>query len=361
MSNGSFRSAMFALLVLGVAAAGVAGAANGRSYGRHLQCPPVGLGLERHDGARDRLRHSSTAGACRAGPTTPWWASDNGTNISTLYSGIGAKAALTVAVPGGPTGTVFNGSATDFVGQPERARAARRGSCSRRRRDDPRLEPGGERHRRRRRRRPFERRRRLQGARDRERPAVRDRLPQRPRRRLRRVVQAGHHGRRLQGPTVRQGLRAVRDPGARRQHLRHVREAGRRAPTTTSPFRARRTSTSSRPTANSSRGSSTAARRTRRSTHRGAWRSRRRTSASSAATSCVGNFGNGRISAYTQRGNTWVYKGQLRLADGTPIAIDGLWAIAFGNGSAAGPTDTLYFLSGPSQEKHGLLGSITVG
>ena len=44
-----------------------------------------------------------------------------------------------------------------------------------------------------------------------------------------------------------------------------------------------------------------------------------------------------------------------------PIAIAGLWAIAFGNGSAAGPTTTLYFLAGPSQQQHGLLGSITVG
>jgi uncharacterized protein (TIGR03118 family) len=75
----------------------------------------------------------------------------------------------------------------------------------------------------------------------------------------------------------------------------------------------------------------------------------------------VGNFGNGRISAYTKRGSTWVYKGQLRLGSGTPIAIDGLWAIAFGNGSAAGPTDTLYFLAGPSGEQHGLFGSITTG
>jgi uncharacterized protein (TIGR03118 family) len=75
----------------------------------------------------------------------------------------------------------------------------------------------------------------------------------------------------------------------------------------------------------------------------------------------VGNFGNGRISAYTKRGATWVYKGQLRLATGTPVTIDGLWAIAFGNGSAAGPTNTLYFLAGPSDEKHGLFGSITTG
>jgi hypothetical protein len=43
------------------------------------------------------------------------------------------------------------------------------------------------------------------------------------------------------------------------------------------------------------------------------------------------------------------------------VEIDGLWAIAFGNGSAAGPADTLYFDSGPSEEAHGLFGSITAG
>jgi uncharacterized protein (TIGR03118 family) len=50
-----------------------------------------------------------------AGPTTPWWAANNGTSTSTLYTGVGSKAALTVAVAGGPTGTVFNGKSTDFV------------------------------------------------------------------------------------------------------------------------------------------------------------------------------------------------------------------------------------------------------
>ncbi len=50
-----------------------------------------------------------------AGPTTPWWTSNNKTNTSTLYSGGGAKAALTVSVPGGPTGTVFNGNSADFI------------------------------------------------------------------------------------------------------------------------------------------------------------------------------------------------------------------------------------------------------
>src|SRR5690348_6902376 len=50
-----------------------------------------------------------------AGPTTPWWTSNNGTNTSTLYNGAGAKQALTVQVAGAPTGTVFNGIGTDFI------------------------------------------------------------------------------------------------------------------------------------------------------------------------------------------------------------------------------------------------------
>ena len=73
----------------------------------------------------------------------------------------------------------------------------------------------------------------------------------------------------------------------------------------------------------------------------------------------IGNFGNGRISAYQQRGSEWVYKGQLRLGDGTLLSIEGLWGIAFGNGAAAGPASTLYFAAGPGGEQHGLFGAIT--
>ena len=76
----------------------------------------------------------------------------------------------------------------------------------------------------------------------------------------------------------------------------------------------------------------------------------------------VGNFGNGRISAYQQTSPThFAYKGQLRVADGTPIALDGLWALAFGNDSGSGPAANLYFAAGPGGEKHGLLGFIAVG
>jgi hypothetical protein len=54
-------------------------------------------------------------------------------------------------------------------------------------------------------------------------------------------------------------------------------------------------------------------------------------------------------------------KGQLRVATGAIIKIEGLWAIAFGNGAAAGPTNNLYFLAGPIGQTHGLFGFITVG
>ena len=47
------------------------------------------------------------------GPATPAWVSDNGTDVSTLYSGgvrksIPVTLPLVVSVPGAPTGTVFN-------------------------------------------------------------------------------------------------------------------------------------------------------------------------------------------------------------------------------------------------------------
>src|SRR5439155_20540281 len=49
-----------------------------------------------------------------AGPSTPWWVADNGTDVSTLYTGDGSPVPLVVDVPGAPTGAVFNGG-SDFV------------------------------------------------------------------------------------------------------------------------------------------------------------------------------------------------------------------------------------------------------
>ncbi|MDX6486013.1 MAG: hypothetical protein QOF43_1166, partial [Gaiellaceae bacterium] len=80
----------------------------------------------------------------------------------------------------------------------------------------------------------------------------------------------------------------------------------------------------------------------------------------------VGNFGSGRINSYERRGDGWSFTGHLRGRNGKPIAISGLWGIAFGNGGMAGPKDTLFFAAGPHRWRgaselrvHGLLGSLS--
>jgi uncharacterized protein (TIGR03118 family) len=71
----------------------------------------------------------------------------------------------------------------------------------------------------------------------------------------------------------------------------------------------------------------------------------------------VGNFGDGHIDAYTPSGELL---GPLHGVDGRRLTIDGLWALSFGNGAAAGPTNTLFFTAGPDSETHGLFGTLTV-
>jgi uncharacterized protein (TIGR03118 family) len=69
----------------------------------------------------------------------------------------------------------------------------------------------------------------------------------------------------------------------------------------------------------------------------------------------VGNFGNGRINAYNP--NTGEFLGRLRHEDNSPIQIDGLWALRFGNGVIGNPS-TLLFTAGIDDEAHGLFGAI---
>lgn len=78
----------------------------------------------------------------------------------------------------------------------------------------------------------------------------------------------------------------------------------------------------------------------------------------------VGNFGDGAIHAFvperTRRQGEFQSAGPLHGADGAPLHIEGLWALAFGNGAPAnGPTTTLFFTAGPDDESHGLFGSLT--
>jgi len=293
-----------------------------------------------------------------AGPTTPWWTSNNGTNSTTLYNGAGAKQALTVAVSGGPTGTVFNGNASDFVvtqgGKSAAARflfATEAGTILG---WSPTVNaataiPGVDRS--------------SAGAVYKGLATVADRL----------YATDFHNGRvdvfdasfapvALAGGFVDKtipkgfapfGIQALAGnvfvTYAKQDAKKHddvagpgfgyvdeftpdgklvarVASGGRRNSPPSSPWGLALAPAGFGPF---------------------------------AGDVLVGNFGNGRIAAYQQRGSTWVYKGELRQGNGTLVTLAGLWGIAFGNGAAAGPTGTLYYLAGPDDESHGTLGSIT--
>ncbi len=69
----------------------------------------------------------------------------------------------------------------------------------------------------------------------------------------------------------------------------------------------------------------------------------------------VGNFGDGLIHAFDPASGNLL--GPLQ-RNGTDIAIDGLWGLSFGNGASAGDRDKLYFTAGIDGESHGLFGRI---
>lgn len=73
----------------------------------------------------------------------------------------------------------------------------------------------------------------------------------------------------------------------------------------------------------------------------------------------VGNFGSGKINAYERESDgTYTFAGRLKRLNRKVIRIDGLWALQFGNDSAAGSKDQLFFTAGPDDESHGLFGVI---
>jgi uncharacterized protein (TIGR03118 family) len=293
-----------------------------------------------------------------AGPTTPWWAANNGTNTSTLYNGAGTKQALTVAVAGAPTGTVFNGNAAAFVvSQNGKSGAARFLFAT----------EGGT----------------IMGWS----PAVNANTA---------VVAAD----RSSVGAIYKGLATVGDKlYATDFHNGRVDVFDASLNLVPGGFTDARIAKGFAPFGIQALGGNIFVTYAQQDgakkddvaapgqgfvdeyTPAGALigqvvNSGKKNAPLNASWGLalapadfsvfggdllVGNFGNGRISAYTQRGAKWVFKGQLKHADGSPITIDGLWAIAFGNGSAAGPANSLYFLSGPSAEAHGLFGSITAG
>jgi uncharacterized protein (TIGR03118 family) len=79
----------------------------------------------------------------------------------------------------------------------------------------------------------------------------------------------------------------------------------------------------------------------------------------------VGNFGKGNINAFNPK--TGEFVGELKTASGQPFDVQHLWALEFGNGAAAGPTNTLFFTAGLTSHfgagtgtPHGLFGSLQV-
>jgi len=71
----------------------------------------------------------------------------------------------------------------------------------------------------------------------------------------------------------------------------------------------------------------------------------------------IGNFGDGWIHVYNAF--TGKHEGYLEDANGLPIAIDGLWGISFGNNAKAGAPNSLYYTAGPEDESEGLYGYLT--
>lgn len=70
----------------------------------------------------------------------------------------------------------------------------------------------------------------------------------------------------------------------------------------------------------------------------------------------VGNFGDGKINAFDP--GTGVLLGTLDDPSGNAIVIQGLWALQAGNGGNGGDKNAVYFAAGPGGQAHGLLGSL---
>jgi uncharacterized protein (TIGR03118 family) len=57
----------------------------------------------------------------------------------------------------------------------------------------------------------------------------------------------------------------------------------------------------------------------------------------------VANFGSGKINGYRRDGDGWAYDGHL------PVTLNGVWGIAFGTGGMSGPRTTLFYAAGPHE------------
>jgi len=282
-----------------------------------------------------------------AGPTTPWWVSDNGTNKSTLYNGTGVKTPLTVAVPGGPTGTVFNGDATAFAGgrflfaneagqllgwAPGATAATVRADLS------------------------------SQGAIFKGLTILNGRL----------YATDFHNGKVDVFDSAFQPVAAsfVAKNVPKGYAPFGIQALNGSIYVTYAPQDAKKEDELDVPgggvlaqfTPDGTFVATVAKKGGKNAPPNAPWGLAMAPATGFGSFSgdlLVGNFGDGRISAYTIANGKWVYKGQVRKGDGTIVVVPGLWAIAFGNGAAAGPTTSLYYAAGPNDEQGGEFGVIT--
>ena len=297
-----------------------------------------------------------------AGPTTPWWVTDNGTNLSTLYNAAGTKSATVVTVPGGPTGTVFNGSTTDFPISQNGASGASRFLFS---------TEGGQ----------------ILGWT----PTVNatTAIPGVDRSSTGAVYKGlATQNDRLYATDFHNARVDVFDASWNPVPLAATAFTDKAIPKGWGPFGiqalngnifvtyAMQDKAKHDDVAGGGLGyvveydpngtliATVASQGKKNAPLNAPWGLAMAPASFGVYSSdlLVGNFGSGRIDAYQPVSAThFAYKGQLRTANGTPITIDGLWALAFGNGSAAGLTTSLYYAAGPTGETHGLLGMINVG
>jgi uncharacterized protein (TIGR03118 family) len=70
----------------------------------------------------------------------------------------------------------------------------------------------------------------------------------------------------------------------------------------------------------------------------------------------VGNFGDGKINAYDPASGAFLM-GAIG-SNGSPLVIDGLWALVFGPDVAGAAHNQLFFTAGPNDEMNGMLGRL---
>jgi uncharacterized protein (TIGR03118 family) len=294
-----------------------------------------------------------------AGPTTPWWVANNGTDTSTLYRGDGTKVPLTVSVPGGPTGTVFNGDANSFIVTSGTAAGAARFIFA---------NEDGE----------------IRGWNSAV-PAAGSTVTE--------IGAAAEDGASYKGLAIgtvgtdsflyaadfHNAKVDVYDAGWTLQTWSLV-DPG--IPAGFAPFGiqnlngmifvtyAKQDADAADEVAGDGLGYVSAfgtdgsflGRVASRGALNAPWGLAWAPAEGFGRFSgdlLVGNFGNGRINAYAWTPGGWEERGHLKTADHHPLVIDGLWGIGFGKGAAAGPTTSLYFAAGPDDEEHGMYGSVT--